>query len=333
MISFKSRIPSVGGEAGMAEKENRSGSSKNKFLKSKKRTWIVFAVSVLVLIGIIVSAIVIFIPPKPIETRETVFIEQETEIIKPGEVIQINDPELGLIEIEAVPGIAKNNYDLNAFRYNENGYKVYYIDDQIASCEGIDLSNYQGEVDFEQVKASGIDYVILRVGGRGYGEEGDIYPDSSFSAYYHDAKAAGLLVGVYFFSQATTVEEGVEEANYTIDAIKDLEIDYPVVFDWEPIHHDNARTDNVTGEQLTDIALSFLNTVKDAGYEPMWYTNTSHLYYAYDLERMKNYDLWIADYGEYPSAYYYFTMWQYTATSMVPGVEGDVDINICFKNY
>ena len=317
----------------MADKENKTGSSDKKILKSKKRAWIVLLISIVVLIGIIVSAVAVFMPQKPIETRETVFLEQETEIIQPGEMIQISDPELGLIEIEAVPGIPKNNYDLNAFHYDENGYKVYYIDDQIASCEGIDLSEHQGDVDFEQVKESGIDYVILRVGGRGYGEEGTIYADDKFSTYYHDAKAAGLDVGVYFFSQAITVEEAVEEANFTIDAIKDLEIDYPVVFDWEPIDTDNARTDDVSGELLTDMALSFLDTVKDAGYEPMWYTNTSLLYYRYDLERMKNYDLWIADYEDYPSAYYYFTMWQYTAYSFVPGVEGDVDINICFKNY
>lgn len=313
----------------MGNNAKRFGSAK----PSKKRTWIILIVSVAMLVSLIAAVIVIFNPFKKAEHRETVFLEQETELIKAGEMIQINDPELGLIEIEAVPGVAKNNYDLNAFRYNENGYKVYYIDDQVASCEGIDLSEYQGEVDFEQVKESGIDYVMLRVGGRGYGEEGAIYPDDNFLTYYQNAKAAGLDVGVYFFSQAASVEDGVEEANYTIDRLQGLEIDYPVVFDWEPITDDEARTDNVTGEELTDIALAFMNTVKDAGYQPMWYTNTSLLYYKYDLERLKNYDLWIADYGEFPTAYYYFTMWQYTATSFVPGVEGDVDINICFKNY
>lgn len=316
----------------MADKKKKTNSSDKKVFRSKRKAWLVLGISVVVLLGIIIAAVVFFRPPKP-DTRETAFAEEKTEIVKPGEKIRISDPELGLIEIEAVPGIAKNSYDLNSFDYDENGYKVYYIDDQIASCEGIDLSSFQGDVDFEQVKASGIDYVMLRVGGRGYGTDGALYADEKFSTYYRDAKAAGLDVGVYFFSQATTVEEAVEEANFTIDAIKDLEIDYPVVFDWEPIEHEEARTDNVSGEELTDFALSFMNTVKDAGYHPMWYTNTFHLYYRYDLERMKNYDLWIADYEDYPSAYYYFTMWQYTASSFVPGIEGDVDINICFKNY
>lgn len=302
---------------------------------ANKKVVILLFVSIAVLIGIIVAAVLIFKPfgQKQNNRKETAFLEQETTLVKAGEKIQINDSELGLIEIEAVPGVAKNTYDLNAFRYDENGYKVYYIDDKLASCEGIDLSEYQGEVDFEQVKESGIDYVMLRVGGRGYSEEGTLYPDDNFLSYYQDAKAAGLDVGVYFFSQAASVEEGVEEANFTLDRIKGLSIDYPVVFDWEPINDDEARTDSVTGEELTNIALSFMNTVKDAGYLPMWYTNTSLLYYKYDLKRLKDYDLWIADYGEFPTAYYYFTMWQYTATSAVPGVEGDVDINICFKNY
>ena len=300
-----------------------------------KKAVVLLIVSVAVLIGIILSAIAIF---KPFSKqngiqKETAFLEQETTLVKAGEKIQISDSELGLIEIEAVPGVAKNTYDLNAFRYDENGYKVYYIDGKLASCEGIDLSEYQGEVDFEKVKESGIDYVMLRVGGRGYSEQGDIYPDDNFLTYYQDAKAAGLDVGVYFFSQAASVEDGVEEANYTLKRIKGLDIDYPVVFDWEPISDDEARTDGVTGEELTDIALSFMNTVKDAGYRPMWYTNTSLLYYKYDVARLKNYDLWIADYGEFPTAYYNFTMWQYTATSLVPGVDGDVDINVCFKNY
>lgn len=299
-----------------------------------KKPLIIIIVSVVVLIGLLAGAIFYF---KPFDSktvnRETAFVEQATTLIKKGEKIQINDPELGLIEIEAVDGVAKNTYDLNAFRYDENGYKVYYIDEKLASCEGIDLSEYQGEVDFEQVKESGIDYVMLRAGGRGYGGEGAIYKDDNFMTYYEGAKQAGLDVGVYFFSQAATVEEGIEEAQYTIDIIRDLEIDYPVAFDWEPIYEDEARTDNVTGEELTDIAIAFMETVEKAGYHPMWYTNTSLLYYKYDLKKLKNYDLWIADYGEFPTAYYYFTMWQYTKTSFVPGVQGDVDINICFKNY
>ena len=318
----------------MSKNEKHSGGSKSKATQAGRKTWLILIVSIIVLVGLVASVLLIFKPfQKSSAYRETAFAEQEPGVVKAGEKIQINDYELGLIEIEAVPGVPKNTYDLNAFRYDENGYKVYYLNDELASCEGIDLSEYQGEVDFEQVKASGIDYVMLRVGGRGYGEEGTIYPDDNFLPYYTGAKEAGLSVGVYFFSQAASVEDGIEEAEYTLDAIKGLEIDYPVVFDWESIPDDEARTDNVTGEELTDITLAFLQTVEKAGYTPMWYTNTSHLYYKYDVARLKNYDLWIADYGDYPSAYYYFTMWQYTKTSFVPGIEGDVDINICFKNY
>ena len=265
--------------------------------------------------------------------RETVFIEEKTELVKKGEMIEINDPELGVIEIEAIDGVARNNYDNDNFRYDENGFLAYYIGDEKASCIGIDLSEFQGDVDFKQLKKDGVDYVMLRLGGRFYGDEGELYADSEFSTYYEEAKAAGLGVGAYFFSQAASVEDGEEEAKYAMEILDGKKLDYPIAFDWEVIADDEARTDGVSGDLLTDIAEKFCDTLKDGGYQSIIYTSTSLMYYRYDLTRMRDYEFWVADYGEHPSMFYGFTMWQYTTEGTVDGIDGTVDLNICFKNY
>lgn len=302
--------------------------------KKTKYTLIISTVS-LFMVFILAAVIITVVNNKnttPINT-ETRFIEKETQVIKSGEIITINDPLLGIIEIEAVEGAAKNTYVNADFVTDENGLKSYYVDGNIASCTGIDLSEYQGSVDFEALKQSGIDYVMLRIGGRYYSEKGEMYTDSLFDEYYKGAKAAGLEVGAYFFSQAINIEEAQSEAEYIINALSGYDLDYPVAFDWETIEDDKARTDVVTGEILTDCAIEFCNTLNEAGYNTIIYSNTSLMYYMYDLERLKEYEFWVADYADYPSMYYHFTMWQYTPNGVINGIEGPVDLNICFKNY
>lgn len=267
------------------------------------------------------------------DNTETLFVEQETQVIKKGEKITINDPLLGTIEIKAVEGFKKNTYDNSNFITDDRGMMTYYIDDQVASCMGVDLSEYQGEVDFEKVKEQGFEFVILRIGGRYYSDAGGLYMDSNFFDYYNAAKDAGLRVGGYFFSQATTAQEAVDEANYVLSQLKNTKLDYPIAFDWEIIEGDTARTDVVTGDELTQCAIAFCDTIKNAGYESIIYSNTSLMYYMYDLELLKDYDFWIADYENHPSMYYHFTMWQYDIEGQVDGIEGNVDMNICLKNY
>lgn len=282
---------------------------------------------------IIIAVIFIVKPENAKNTKETLFVEQEKTLIKDGEIIQINDPELGLIEIEAVKGAPKNTYDQNNFKEDLNGYKSYYIDEKEASCTGIDLSEYQGDIDFNAVKNSGVTYVMLRLGGRYYSDEGDMYKDDMFDTYYENAKKAGLKVGAYFFSQAASVEDGIAEAQFAISILDGKKLDFPIAFDWETIAEDNARTDSVTGEELTNIAIAFCQTLDEKGFDSIIYSNTSLMYYMYDLSKLKEYDFWVADYADLPTMYYNFTMWQYTTDGTVPGVEGTVDLNICFKNY
>ncbi len=267
------------------------------------------------------------------DNRPTEFVEHETEKIKKGEKITINDPSLGTIEIDAVAGFAKNVYENDNFVIDDKGMMTYYIDDKVASCMGIDLSEYQGDIDFDKVKEQGFDFVMLRVGGRYYGEEGDFYMDSKFYDYFEGAKDAGLRVGGYFFSQAKNAEEAVEEANYFLKQTKGLKFDYPVAFDWETIEGDSARTDNVSNEDLTAAAIAFCDTIEESGNTAIIYSNTYLMYYKYNLEELKDIDFWVADYEEHPSMYYNFTMWQYDIEGQVDGIQGNVDMNICMKNY
>lgn len=299
--------------------------------KLPKILLIASAIIVAVLIAIIL--ITCISKDEPQENFETKFVEQEVKFVKRNEKITINDPLLGTIEIKAVEGFAKNTYINENFITDDNGLMTYYIDDEVASCVGIDLSEYQGEVDFEKIKEQGIDFVMLRIGGRYYSEQGDMYSDSKFFDYYEAAKDAGLDVGAYFFSQAKDAQEAQQEAEYTLELLSGTPLDYPIAFDWEIIEGDSARTDNVTGAELTDAALAFCTTVQEQGYKAIIYSNTNLMYYKYDLERLKNTEFWIADYEYHPSMYYNFTMWQYDIEGQLDGIQGNVDLNICMKNY
>lgn len=306
--------------------------------KSKQRTNIAKILIFISLVLVVVFAAVIIITNisrnnELVANTETRFVEQEAEYIKKGEIITINDPLLGTIEIEAVEGFAKNTYDDDNFITGDNGMMTYYIGDEVASCMGVDLSEYQGTVDFEKVKEQGFEFVMLRIGGRYYSDEGGLYMDSNFFDYYEAAKDAGLHVGGYFFSQAATQEEAMEEANYVLSQLGNTKLDYPIAFDWEIIEGDTARTDVVTGEMLTQCAIAFCDTIKASNYDSIIYSNTSLMYYMYDLELLKDYDFWIADYENHPSMYYHFTMWQYDIEGQVDGIDGNVDMNICMKNY
>ena len=173
---------------------------------------------------------------------------------------------------------------------------------------------------------------MIRLGYRGYGS-GEAGLDENYAENIQGAREAGIDAGVYFFSQAITVEEAVEEANLVIESLKGLDINYPVVYDWEIIYDDTARTDNVSVDVLTDCCVAFCETIRNAGYTPMIYQNKRTTIFKLDLNRLTDYDFWLAEYGSEPTYYYDFDMWQYTSTGSVPGIDGDVDLNISFKDY
>ncbi len=214
--------------------------------------------------------------------------------------------------------------------YNKNGYKYYLGED---TWVGIDVSIHQGDIDWEKVARDGVDYAIIRVGGRGYGSEGVMYGDTNFEKNIEGALDAGLDVGVYYFSQAITVAEAREEAEYVLEHIEGYDITYPVVFDWERIGGSEARTYGLETDLLCKIANTFCGMIEDAGYTPMIYFNSYCGYVKYDLSKVNQYEFWFARYNDMPGFYYDFDMWQYSDSGSVNGIKGNVDLNISFKNY
>lgn len=222
--------------------------------------------------------------------------------------------------------IPKQNYDPNLFQFNSNGYLTYNSD----TCAiGVDVSKYQGTIDWAKVKASGVQFAILRLGYRGYGSAGNLAMDTTFETNLKAAQAAGIQVGVYFFSQAITPEEAKQEAEYCINALKPYKITYPVVYDWEPYGSNvDARTNGLDDATLTQCAVAFLERVKQAGYQPMIYSNLTYYYLHFNMDQLAEYPLWLAQYTSKPTFYYQFDMWQYSCTGSVPGISGNVDLNI-----
>ena len=213
-----------------------------------------------------------------------------------------------------------------------NGQQFYLNDSKITSKLGIDVSSYQNDIDWNAVKEAGIDFVFIRCGFRGYGS-GAIVPDKNFDQNVQGAQAAGLNVGVYFYSQAVTQEEAIEEAETTISLIGDYKLTYPVVYDWEMVPEDTARTDNMTVDDLTDCTIAFCDRIREAGFTPMVYQNKRLSLLKLDLPRIQNYDFWLAEYNDQATYYYDYRIWQYCSDGHVPGIDGVVDMNICYQPY
>ena len=218
--------------------------------------------------------------------------------------------------------------DTSGFSY-EDGYMVYRVDGQPASVTGIDVSSFCGDIDWQRVKNAGISFVMVRLGGRGYGDEGAFYSDDRAVEYISGAQAAGIHTGGYFFSQATNTDEAREEARYCQELLGDLCLDYPLAYDLEFIENDTARTDGMTVEQTTDCARAFCDEAKVLGYEPMLYfSETSEPSAKYDLDKLSDCELWFSEHSDAPSFPHTFGMWQYSNTATVDGVENNVDLDL-----
>lgn len=217
---------------------------------------------------------------------------------------------------------------------NPIGLGDFYMDGDYLACLsttsvlGIDVSEWQENVDWEQVKSAGVEFAMIRAGWRG-SEQGVLTEDTCARSNYAGATAAGIKVGVYFFSQAISVEEAVEEAEYLLNIIKDWNVEMPVVYDWEFIS-DDARTGKVDARTLTDCTKAFCDRVKQAGYTPMIYFNKNQSMDKLYLRELIDYKFWLAHYDTVLNYPYKVDMWQYTETGAVPGIEGNVDINLFF---
>ncbi|MDE6747640.1 MAG: glycoside hydrolase family 25 protein [Lachnospiraceae bacterium] len=231
------------------------------------------------------------------------------------------------------PYLKKSAYDFSNLtetaglkKYTEGGKKISQI--------GVDISKHNGTVNFERLKSDGIDYVMIRLGARGY-STGQISLDDNFVENMDAAVKAELNIGVYFYSQAINQEEAIQEAYFVIQNLEPYRahINFPVAFYMENITNDKARIDGLSRSDKTLITATFLEAIKAAGYIPMVYGNKEWLIKNVDLTKLQNYDVWLSQDGDTPDYPYLYTMWQYTTTGNVNGITGDASINICFVNY
>lgn len=204
--------------------------------------------------------------------------------------------------------------------YDSQPEKVHWI--------GIDVSRYQGAIDFERVKASGVDFVLLR-SSIGDGSDNITGEDIRFAVNYAEAKKAGLMVGAYHYLRGVNVEDARAEARFFIKTISPYDLDFPAVLDFE----DPWQQDYLTTAERTAMALAFMEEVDKAGYYPMLYTNTNWAENYLDMHKLNKYELWLAEWHPKPTYYGTFGIWQYTAYGGVSGIEGDVDLDVCTKNY
>ena len=262
--------------------------------------------------------------------RENPVIIEETEPATEPSFL-FNDPEYGEIWVPDLPGVAHCSYEPEN-TVVRNGRMYYIEDEKITSVTGVDVSYAQEHIDWEQVKASGIDFAFIRCGCRTYGS-GKLAEDTLFREHMEGALAAGLDVGIYFFSQAITIKEAEEEAAFVLALADGYDLTYPIVFDWEAVTEDEARTDNLSDEDLVACTRAFCSKIKEAGYTPMIYQNAETILSRLDLTQLADYDVWLAEHGRLSGYYYDYRIRQYSSEAKVPGIRGDVDINICFKPY
>lgn len=229
------------------------------------------------------------------------------------------------------PYLPKHEYDFTKLVCQTNLMK-YYEDGKQVSFVGADISKYQDYVDFVKLKKAGVDYVMLRVGARGYGS-GQLVLDEYFQDNIRRANDAGLKIGLYFYSQAVSVEEAVEEANMVLENIGEYQITYPVAFDMEYVENDTARVENLSKSEKTTITKAFLDTVKDAGYIPMIYGTKEWLIKRIDMSKLTEYDVWLSQQEDIPDYPYRFSMWQYSTSATIDGIAGYADLNISFVDY
>ena len=228
--------------------------------------------------------------------------EKET---KEPEILHFVDVYQNPYQVEINPNVEKHDYKDDSFVHN--GDRLSYEGDSNYTYRlGVDVSEHQGYVDWQALKDSGFEFAFIRLGYRGYGQEGRICLDREFHRNIQNAQAAGFDVGVYFFAQAVNEEEALEEANFVLQNLEGYTLQLPVVYDPESILDDEARTDNVSGEQFTKNTEVFCSAVADAGYDPMIYANMLWEAFELDLEDLSEYPLWYADYEPAPQTPYHF---------------------------
>ena len=257
------------------------------------------------------------------------------ENLFPDKIVTAHDGSYHFFEINE--SLAMNSFDYADFTYpvlNEetNKYEGDVTLSQssgISTRKGIDISRFQGKIKWQKVANDGIEFAYIRLGYRGYGS-GKIVLDDTYEYNIEGANAAGIDTGVYFFTEAISKKEAIEEAEFVLENLEGQHINLPIVLDVEESASSDSRTKDLTKEERTEIIIAFCERIKEAGHDVMIYGNTKSFLIMMDMEKLEDYDKWFA-YYKYPLRFpYKMKMWQYTSNGTVDGIEGGVDINISF---
>ncbi|MBR2275729.1 MAG: glycoside hydrolase family 25 protein [Lachnospiraceae bacterium] len=305
--------------------------------RKRKQSNLIFLLSIisLFLLGVVTGMIVIHLYDRS-RLKEEEGSAFSTENIAPKE----EDPAEEIVRIyvperKRVFGkIPVNSYIPENFTLEE-GFLAYYNEEgEKISHLGIDLSYHNTGIDWELLSASPVEFIMLRCGYRGY-SEGGLVEDEKFREYAQKCNEYGIPLGVYFFTQAITVEEAEKEADFVLNLIADYELSYPVAIDIEDVGEATARTkvNELSKELRTEMALAFCERIKEAGYYPMIYASENYFRRAMNVSEFSDYDLWAPLYLETDDFLYDHTIWQYTDKGNVPGIDTKVDLNICMVDY
>ena len=234
--------------------------------------------------------------------------------------------------MEVIPTVPKNIYEAEKFTADSGDQQwVTYSDPAYTVLQGIDIYEGTGEIDWQAVADGGYSFAFVRVGYRGYGQAGKLCEDYRAVENLHAAKNAGLKVGAYFFSQALNEEEAREEAETAVKVIEEsgVELDLPLMYDPEIIKNDDGRANDITREQVSLNTKAFRETVESISDCTVdIYSNLPWEDQLFDAEILSDFDIWYADYEKIPQTPYHFTWWQYSNKGSVPGIAGDVDLDL-----
>ena len=234
--------------------------------------------------------------------------------------------ELGSEAAETTTITENPAFDWENLTADIHGFPSYVVDGRVLSRLGVDVSDHNEQIDWETVADQGVTFAFVRLGYRGM-SDGELYYDDYYAANLDGARAAGLEVGAYFFSQAITTEEAVQEAELAISLLDGRSLELPVVFDHEA-PEGSSRAADISGEDLTAAALAFCERMEAAGYQTMIYGNQYDLI-RFDMAQLGDRPLWYAEYVWQPTATYAFSYWQFAAADgAIAGIPGEVDLDI-----
>lgn len=248
----------------------------------------------------------------------------------PNELVVVSSGKFHFVPINRE--LKMNDYDTANLNILENGEYQYMNGGEVVSHKGIDVSKFQGKIDWKAVAEDGVEFAFVRAAYRGYGT-GKMVEDTTFEDNMEGAIAAGIHAGAYIYSQAINEDEIREEAELVLSKLEPLHVKCPVVFDVEKTLDSSGRMNQLSVEERTNLTLLFCQIIEQAGYKPIVYYNLEMGALMLDIETLESYEKWFAYYNDdmyYPYAY---SIWQYSDKGKVNGIKGNVDMDISFRAF